>query len=118
MKTEKNILELETVALLDDENAIEIIDQTLLPGRTELIRLRTAEEIWNAIYLLQVRGAPAIGVTAGFGIYLLTKLVNVPEESDIPENTTKTLRFWKRLSGNKRLIWIPRDRPPSICPGR
>ena len=82
MKTEKNILELETVALLDDENAIEIIDQTLLPGRTELIRLRTAEEIWNAIYLLQVRGAPAIGVTAGFGIYLLTKLVNIPEESD------------------------------------
>ena len=50
-----------------------IIDQTLLPGRTELIRLKTAEEIWNAIYLLQVRGAPAIGVCAAFGIYLLAK---------------------------------------------
>lgn len=68
-----NILDYETVALLDDKDAIQIIDQTLLPGTTKLIELRTAKEIWDAIYLLQVRGAPAIGVTAGFGIYLLMK---------------------------------------------
>lgn len=68
----KNI-EYETVALDDEDNSIVIIDQTLLPGRTELIRLRTAREIWDAIYLLKVRGAPAIGVTAAFGIYLLAK---------------------------------------------
>ncbi|WP_029231967.1 S-methyl-5-thioribose-1-phosphate isomerase [Butyrivibrio sp. VCB2006] len=68
-----NILDYETVALKDDDDAIEIIDQTLLPGKTEMIRLHTAQEIWDAIYLLQVRGAPAIGVTAGFGIYLLMK---------------------------------------------
>ena len=68
-----NILDYETVALVDDDDAIEIIDQTLLPGKTEMIRLHTAQEIWDAIYLLQVRGAPAIGVTAGFGIYLLMK---------------------------------------------
>ena len=67
----KSILDYETVALLDEQDAIEIIDQTKLPGTTELILLKTGEEIWNAIYLLQVRGAPAIGVTAGFGIYLL-----------------------------------------------
>lgn len=65
-----------TVSLLDEEDAIEIIDQTKLPGTIELIKLKTAEEIWNAIYLLQVRGAPAIGVTAGFGIYLLSKKVD------------------------------------------
>lgn len=69
----KSILDYETVALLDEQDAIEIIDQTKLPGTTELILLKTGEEIWNAIYLLQVRGAPAIGVTAGFGIYLLMK---------------------------------------------
>lgn len=68
-----NILDYETVALLDDKDAIQIIDQTLLPGTTKLIELTTAKEIWDAIYLLQVRGAPAIGVTAGFGIYLLMK---------------------------------------------
>lgn len=71
--SDKSILDYETVELLDDENAIRIIDQTLLPGRQELILLRTAEEIWDAIYLLKVRGAPAIGVCAAFGIYLLSK---------------------------------------------
>ncbi|MBE5824841.1 MAG: S-methyl-5-thioribose-1-phosphate isomerase [Butyrivibrio sp.] len=69
----KNILDYETVALVDEDDAIEIIDQTLLPGRIEIIRLHTAKEIWDAIYLLQVRGAPAIGVTAGMGLYLLMK---------------------------------------------
>ena len=69
----KSILEYETVALADDGKAIEIIDQTLLPGRIEIIKLHTAKEIWDAIYLLQVRGAPAIGVTAGFGLYLLMR---------------------------------------------
>ncbi|MBQ3795563.1 MAG: S-methyl-5-thioribose-1-phosphate isomerase [Butyrivibrio sp.] len=69
----KSILDYETVALNDKEDAIEIIDQTLLPGRTEIISLHTGKEIWDAIYLLQVRGAPAIGVTAGFGLYLLMK---------------------------------------------
>ena len=69
----KSILDYETVALVDEDDAIEIIDQTLLPGKTEIIRLHKGKEIWDAIYLLQVRGAPAIGVTAGFGIYLLMK---------------------------------------------
>ncbi|WP_029322607.1 S-methyl-5-thioribose-1-phosphate isomerase [Butyrivibrio sp. AE3004] len=69
----KTILDYETVALRDDLDAVEIIDQTLLPGKIETILLKTGEEIWNAIYLLQVRGAPAIGVTAGFGLYILMK---------------------------------------------
>ncbi len=75
MKPEKTIRDYPTVALQDENNAIKIIDQTKLPGKIEIIDLKTAEEIWNAIYLLQVRGAPAIGVTAAFGIYLLAKQI-------------------------------------------
>ena len=70
-------MEYETVELDDEDGSIIIIDQTLLPGKMELIRLRTAQEIWDAIYLLRVRGAPAIGVTAAFGIYLLVKGTDV-----------------------------------------
>ena len=73
MEKDKTIMDYDTVSLDDEGDAVVIIDQTLLPGRTELIRLKTAEEIWDAIYLLKVRGAPAIGVTAAFGIYLLAK---------------------------------------------
>ncbi len=73
MGQEKNIMEYETVALDDENSALVILDQTLLPGKAELISLHTGEEIWNAIYLLKVRGAPAIGVAAAFGVYLLAK---------------------------------------------
>lgn len=69
----KNIMEYETVDLDDSDSSVVIIDQTKLPGKTEIIRLHTAQEIWDAIYLLQVRGAPAIGVAAAFGIYVLAK---------------------------------------------
>lgn len=71
----KSILDYETVALDEEKKELVIIDQTKLPGNIELIRLKTAEEIWDAIYLLKVRGAPAIGVTAAFGMYILSEQI-------------------------------------------
>lgn len=80
----QTIMDVDTVSLDDDGNAVVIIDQTKLPGTIELRKLRTAQEIWEAIYLLQVRGAPAIGVTAAFGIYLLAKQAseNMPDDME------------------------------------
>ena len=74
-KREKSIMEYETVELDDENSALVILDQTKLPGSAELISLHTGEEIWEAIYLLKVRGAPAIGVAAAFGIYLLAEQI-------------------------------------------
>ena len=68
-----NIMDYETVALDDAESALVIIDQTKLPNELKILHLKTQEEIRQAIYLLQVRGAPAIGVAAAFGIYLAAK---------------------------------------------
>ena len=76
---EKTILDYDTVALDDADNALVIIDQTKLPEKIEILRLHTAQEIWDAIYLLQVRGAPAIGVAAGYGIYLLAKSIDTDD---------------------------------------
>lgn len=78
-KDGKNIMEYETVALDDEDSALVIIDQTKLPGETVLISLHTGQEIWDAIYLLKVRGAPAIGVAAAFGIYLLAKQIEIQD---------------------------------------
>ena len=47
-----------------------ILDQTLLPGKEMYIELKNSEDVWNAIKSLQVRGAPAIGVTAAYGLYI------------------------------------------------
>ena len=52
------------VHLTDDGTAVVILDQTQLPCRTEYLTLRTAQEMFDAIRLLQVRGAPAIGICA------------------------------------------------------
>ena len=73
MEMKKTIMDYDTVSLDDENSAVLIIDQTKLPSRTEIIALKTAQEIWDAIYLLKVRGAPAIGVAAAYGIYVLAK---------------------------------------------
>ena len=75
----RNIMDYDTVRLDDENNAVVIIDQTKLPGKKEIISLHTAQEIWNAIYLLQVRGAPAIGVAAAYGIYVLAKRMDTED---------------------------------------
>ncbi len=60
-----------TVRLSEDKKAVEIIDQTLLPNEVKFLSLNTAESIFEAIAKLRVRGAPAIGIAAGFGMYVL-----------------------------------------------
>lgn len=77
--TKKNIMDYDTVTYDEQQDAVIIIDQTQLPGKTELIALKTAQEIWDAIYLLKVRGAPAIGVTAALGIYMLSKRIETED---------------------------------------
>lgn len=72
-------MDYDTVRLDDENNAVVIIDQTKLPGKIEIISLHTVQEIWDAIYLLQVRGAPAIGVAAAYGIYVLAKQMDTED---------------------------------------
>ena len=76
---EKTIMDYDTVSLDDENSAVVIIDQTKLPSSIEIISLKTAKEIWDAIYLLQVRGAPAIGVAAAYGIYVLAKGIDTDD---------------------------------------
>ena len=52
------------------KGAARIIDQTKLPNKFEYIYCRDVETMWQAIKRLSVRGAPAIGVAAAFGVLL------------------------------------------------
>lgn len=65
-----NIMNIDTVNLDEAKQRLLIIDQTKLPNEVEILSLRDQKEIWEAIYLLKVRGAPAIGVAAAIGVYL------------------------------------------------
>lgn len=60
------------VRLSDDERRLVILDQTLLPNSREYIELETAEEMYEAIVSLRIRGAPALGIFAGFAMYVLS----------------------------------------------
>ena len=73
MPSTNDILAIESVKLDDENNALILLDQTLIPNETKYLKLTTQEGIWEAIYELRVRGAPAIGIAAAFGYYLAAK---------------------------------------------
>ena len=73
--SEKNITDLKTIRLSEDTNSVVILDQTRLPGKEVYLSLSSAEDLWEAIYKLKVRGAPAIGVAAAYGIYVCSKQI-------------------------------------------
>lgn len=56
--------------------AIRIIDQTFLPERLKFLVIRDIRTLWEAIKLLRVRGAPAIGAAGALGVYLGVKDFN------------------------------------------
>ena len=78
----RNIMNYETVALDDEKSALVILDQTRLPYEVEVLELTEQKDIWEAIYLLKVRGAPAIGVAGGFGVYLAAKQIMADNYDD------------------------------------
>jgi len=59
-----------TIWLAADGKSVEVIDQTKLPHRFEILMLRTAAEAADAIRTMVVRGAPLIGATAAYGMAL------------------------------------------------
>lgn len=56
-----------------EEDRLFLLDQRLLPEHIEFLELTTPEEIWDAIASMKVRGAPAIGISAAYGVVLAAK---------------------------------------------
>jgi methylthioribose-1-phosphate isomerase len=62
------------------DDHLEVIDQTLLPHGLELRSLRTVDDVVDAIERLVVRGAPAIGVCAAYGVAIGLAAGRDPED--------------------------------------
>jgi methylthioribose-1-phosphate isomerase len=90
----------------DDTGHIVLLDQTRLPTEIVWIRMNRVEDVWSAIKQLKVRGAPAIGIAAAYGVYVAV--------ADEPENDCKAFiqHLWKDGT-----IYRRRGRLPSICFG-
>ena len=82
-KVVKDLIEIsekiENVSLSDDGTKVIILDQEKLPNAEEYLELDNAEDIYEAIFRLKVRGAPAIGICAGYGIYVLARQIDTED---------------------------------------
>lgn len=65
-----------------NDTHIRLLNQQALPLSIEYLELKTIEDVWEAITSLKVRGAPAIGITAAFGLALAASRY---EEKNIEE---------------------------------
>lgn len=72
-------MKIENISLSSDKEDVIILDQTQLPNSTEYLTLGTVEEMYDAIFHLKVRGAPAIGIFAAYGLYCLSRKIKEKE---------------------------------------
>lgn len=94
----ENALNLDTVLLAENEQDMIILDQTLLPNECKYLTLNKAEDIWEAIYKLRVRGAPAIGVAGGYAYYILA---NQFETEDMEEFAAKCTEMMEYINSSR-----------------
>ncbi|PKV80128.1 S-methyl-5-thioribose-1-phosphate isomerase [Nocardia fluminea] len=71
-------------SLIWDDGALVTIDQRGLPHEVRELRLRTVDEIIEAITTLAIRGAPAIGIAGAFGVVIATRAHTHDSPVDAP----------------------------------
>lgn len=82
-----------------ENDRLVLLDQTLLPGQIVFEELNTSEEVWKAIKDMKVRGAPAIGIAAAYGLYLGIK--------DLPDRCSFE-SFYEVLEERSRYLAVSR----------
>ena len=89
-----------------ENNQVIMIDQTKLPGRLVYVKYKKYEDVARAIQRLVVRGAPAIGVAAAFGMALAA----ISSKAKTPKALLKDLKIaYQRLRSTRptavNLVW-------------
>lgn len=64
------MIQFKTIKYIKQTNELVILDQTKLPEKEVYIKLKTVQDVYQAIKTLRVRGAPLIGVAAAYGVVL------------------------------------------------
>lgn len=85
-----------------EEDKIILLDQRLLPAKTDFLTLTTIEDVWEAIFELKVRGAPAIGIAAAYGLALWA----------IQSNETDIKSFKEQLK--EKAAYLESSRPTAV----
>lgn len=94
------------VPLKYEDDRLFLLDQTKLPGEEVFVEIKTAEDIYDAIKKLVVRGAPAIGVAAAYGLYVSMRGYqrgDISEFLDLTKNTANYINSSRPTAVN--LSW-------------
>ena len=86
------------IRLSDDGTSVIILDQTMLPNEEKYIELNSAEALYDAIYMLRVRGAPAIGIFAAYALYVLARQI---EKDSYEEFTKEVMQYSAYLDSSR-----------------
>lgn len=87
---------------------LDLLDQRLLPEEIVYIKIKSAQDAWEAIKQLKVRGAPAIGITAAYGLYLEAREF----ESNEANLQLKTKQWYDHLK--KTTEYLATSRPTAV----
>jgi methylthioribose-1-phosphate isomerase len=86
-----------------EQGLVRLLDQTRLPLERIMIEVPDVQTMWEAIKVLRVRGAPAIGVAAGFGLWLGVR--------DVPEDASRAA-FLEQLEQTR--AYLATSRPTAV----
>ena len=92
----------------DSSGCLRLLDQTRLPGETAYLDCHDAQDVWQAIKQLSVRGAPAIGIAAAYGVVVALNahspsLANLDDATDCVEQAASYLASSRPTAVN--LFW-------------
>ena len=75
---------------------VTLIDQRKLPGEVRRLQCRNAKDIFNAIRTMKIRGAPAIGVAAAFGVFLAARSNASKNKKNFITQVEHSIRYLSR----------------------
>lgn len=87
----------------DSDGYLQLIDQTCLPRELKLIECRDVNTVWEAIKMLRVRGAPAIGIAAAYGVCVSVRNNSLKSVASVATNAAKSLATSRPTAVN--LFW-------------
>jgi methylthioribose-1-phosphate isomerase len=77
----------------DSRSSLVLLDQTQLPNEIIYLDITSKEATWTAIRELQVRGAPAIGMTAAYGLYLAVHAIETVERTHFDQAVLEAAQY-------------------------
>ena len=98
--------------IIYENGSLKILDQTLLPNEEKYITMKSLEECIEAIKKLRIRGAPAIGIFAGYSLALFNggDIKAAKAALDAARPTAVNLS-WATKRQKREKILLPKQKP-------